>query len=56
MSDIETLSEQRAFGGVQTFYRRTSSACAGRMRLGMYHPPAAERGPVPALYFLAGLT
>src|SRR3712207_7186470 len=33
-----------------------SDVCAAPMRFGIYAPPAAERGPVPALYFLAGLT
>lgn len=53
---IETLSEQRAFGGVQGFYKHASTACAGPMRFSVYQPPQAAKGPVPVLYFLAGLT
>lgn len=56
MSAIETLSERRCFGGVQGFYRHASTACAGPMRFAVYRPPQAERGPVPVLYFLSGLT
>lgn len=56
MSTLETLSEHHCFGGTQGFYRHESTACAGPMRLSVYRPPQAERSPVPALYFLAGLT
>jgi S-formylglutathione hydrolase len=56
MAAIETISEQRSFGGVQGFYRHASSACAGSMRFGVYAPPQAKSGPVPVLYYLAGLT
>jgi S-formylglutathione hydrolase len=53
---IETLSEHRCFGGVQGFYRHESRECGVPMRFGVYRPPQAEKGPVPVLYFLAGLT
>ncbi|WP_369927716.1 S-formylglutathione hydrolase [Xanthomonas sp. NCPPB 2632] len=56
MSAVETVSEQRCFGGVQGFYSHISDACGGPMRFAVYLPPAAEHGPVPVLYFLAGLT
>lgn len=56
MSAVETVSEQRCFGGVQGFYSHGSDACGGPMRFAVYLPPAAEHGPVPVLYFLAGLT
>lgn len=56
MSAIETVSEQRCFGGVQGFYSHESEACGGPMRFAVYLPPAAENGPVPVVYFLAGLT
>lgn len=52
---LETLSEHRCFGGVQGFYRHDSAATGGPMRFGVFLPEAARRGPVPALYFLAGL-
>jgi S-formylglutathione hydrolase len=53
---METLSERRCFGGVQGFYRHASTACAGPMRFAVYRPPQAEKGAVPVLYFLSGLT
>jgi S-formylglutathione hydrolase len=51
---IETLSEQRCFGGIQGFYRFHSDACGGAMRFGVFQPP--QDGPRPVLFFLAGLT
>ncbi|UPG96721.1 S-formylglutathione hydrolase [Luteibacter aegosomatissinici] len=53
---METVSEQRCFGGVQGFYTHASEVCGGPMKFAVYLPPAAENGPVPVLWFLAGLT
>lgn len=53
---METISENRAFGGVQGVYRHRSAATGGEMTFGLYLPPAAEMGPVPVLWFLSGLT
>lgn len=53
---IEKISEQRCFEGIQGFYRHASAACAGPMRFAVFQPPQAEKGPVPVLYYLAGLT
>lgn len=53
---METLSEQRCFGGTQGFYRMESRACAGPMEFGVFVPPKVARVRVPALYWLAGLT
>jgi S-formylglutathione hydrolase len=53
---METISENRAFGGVQGVYRHRSAASGGEMTFGLYLPPAADRGPVPVLWFLSGLT
>lgn len=55
-ASIETLSEHRCFGGVQGFYRHRSDAIGLPMRFGVYVPPQAGSGPVPVLFFLAGLT
>jgi S-formylglutathione hydrolase len=52
---VETLSEQRCFGGVQGFYRHDSAATGGPMRFSVFVPEASRRRPVPVLYFLAGL-
>ena len=56
MTDIQTNSEHRCFGGVQGFYRHTSAACAGTMRFAVYKPPQAESAAVPVLYYFSGLT
>lgn len=56
MTTIETVSGQRCFGGTQGFHTHDSEACGGAMRFAVYLPPAAEKGPVPVLWYLAGLT
>lgn len=53
---LQILSEQQCFGGVQGFYEHESKETGTTMRLAVYRPPAAAKGPVPALYYLAGLT
>lgn len=53
---IETLAEHRCFGGVQGFYRHQSVEIGLPMKFGVYLPPQAQHGPVPVLFFLAGLT
>ena len=55
MSQIETVSEQRSFGGVQGFYKHESANC-GPMRFAVYQPPQAAKERRPVLYYLAGLT
>ena len=52
----QVLSEHACFGGVQGFYRHASTAIGLPMRLGVFRPPQARQGPVPALVYLAGLT
>jgi S-formylglutathione hydrolase len=53
----ETLAEHACFGGVQGFYRHSSSTIGLPMRFGVYRPPQAIAGArVPALVWLAGLT
>jgi S-formylglutathione hydrolase len=53
---LETLSEHRCFGGVQGFYRHDSVEIGLPMKFGVFVPPQAAQGPVPVLFFLAGLT
>jgi S-formylglutathione hydrolase len=53
---IEKLSEQACFGGLQGFYRHASVQTGTPMKFAVYQPPQAKDSPVPALYFLAGLT
>ncbi|MBC7131826.1 MAG: S-formylglutathione hydrolase [Roseovarius sp.] len=53
---METLSENRCFGGVQGVHRHRSEVCACDMTFGLYLPPQAAAGPVPLLWYLSGLT
>jgi S-formylglutathione hydrolase len=53
---VRTLSEHACFGGVQGFYEHGSQAIGLPMRFGVYRPPQAAHGPVPVLFWLAGLT
>jgi S-formylglutathione hydrolase len=53
---LQVLSEHASFGGTQGFYAHASRECATGMRFSVYRPPQAARGPVPVLYYLAGLT
>lgn len=53
---LETLSEHRCFGGVQGFYRHASAETGLPMKFGVFVPPQASHGPVPVLFYLAGLT
>jgi S-formylglutathione hydrolase len=53
---IETISEQRCFGGTQGVYSHASTKIGAPMRFSVYAPPQASQAPVPVLYVLAGLT
>ena len=53
---MKTISENRAFGGVQGVYSHQSTACNGEMTFAVYTPPQAADGPVPVLWYLSGLT
>jgi S-formylglutathione hydrolase len=56
MSEIETVSENRCFGGVQGIYRHESKEIGLPMRFALYAPPQVKEGKVPVLYYLSGLT
>jgi S-formylglutathione hydrolase len=56
LSALRPLSEHGCFGGVQGFYAHDSESVRGPMRFAVYRPPQATVGPVPVLYYLAGLT
>src|SRR6218665_597268 len=56
MSSLQVLSEHACFGGVQRIYQHDSQAIGLPMKLGVYLPPQASTGPVPVLFYLAGLT
>ncbi|MEJ7819747.1 MAG: S-formylglutathione hydrolase [Rubrobacteraceae bacterium] len=53
---LTTNSEHACFGGTVGFYEHHSEACDANMRFAVYTPPQAASGPVPVLYYLAGLT
>ncbi|WP_022708040.1 S-formylglutathione hydrolase [Paracoccus zeaxanthinifaciens] len=53
---IETISENRSFGGTQGVYRHRSTATGTDMTFGLFLPEVARYAPVPALFFLSGLT
>ena len=53
---MKTVSENRAFGGVQGVYTHPAQTTDCDMTFGLYLPAQAEDGPVPLLWFLSGLT
>jgi S-formylglutathione hydrolase len=53
---METISENRCFGGTQGVYRHASEATGTDMTFGLFLPAEAEDGPVPVLWYLSGLT
>jgi S-formylglutathione hydrolase len=56
MAAFTVLSEHACFGGTQGFYRHDSTAIGLPMQFGVFRPPQSALGPVPALFYLAGLT
>jgi S-formylglutathione hydrolase len=52
----ELVSESRTFDGWQRTYRHRSEVCDCTMQFAAFLPPAARNAPVPALYWLSGLT
>jgi S-formylglutathione hydrolase len=53
---LTTLKEHRCCGGVQAVYRHDSTETGCAMEFAVFRPPQAERGPVPVVYWLSGLT
>jgi len=53
---MRTISESRAFDGVQGVHAHDSAVCGCEMTFGLFLPPAARRRPVPVLWYLSGLT
>ena len=53
---MKTISENRAFGGVQGVYSHASEATGTDMTFGLFLPAEAEEGLVPVLWYLSGLT
>ncbi len=57
---MKTISENRAFGGVQGVYSHASAETGTEMTFAVYLPPQAEGGAdgrkLPVLWYLSGLT
>jgi len=53
---MKTISENRAYGGVQGVYSHASAVTGGEMTFGLFLPAEAEEGLVPVLWYLSGLT
>ena len=53
---METVAENKCFGGVQGVYSHVSKATGCDMTFGLFLPEEARDGPVPVLWYLSGLT
>lgn len=53
---METISTNRAFGGVQGVYKHRSVATGTDMTFSVYVPPHAEGAKLPVVWYLSGLT
>ncbi|MBS0231171.1 MAG: S-formylglutathione hydrolase [Proteobacteria bacterium] len=53
---MERIEHRACFGGWQDVYQHASTVLDCTMRFAIYLPPKAAHGPVPALYWLSGLT
>ncbi len=51
---METVSENKCFGGTQGVYTHASAATGTDMTFGLFLPPGD--GPFPVLWYLSGLT
>lgn len=56
MTNLRLVAEARTFEGTQFTYEHTSESCKCTMRFGAFLPEVSARAPVPALYWLSGLT
>ena len=53
---MEVVSEARSHGGRQLVVRHASAATGTDMTFSIFLPPQAERGAVPLVWYLSGLT
>lgn len=56
MTDINEISCSKVFGGWQKVYFHESSELQCKMNFGIFLPPQIEKGSVPVIYWLSGLT
>jgi len=55
-NDMDVISENKCFDGVQGVYKHASKATGCDMTFGLFLPAEASDGPVPLLWYLSGLT
>jgi S-formylglutathione hydrolase len=53
---MQTVSENKCFGGTQGVYSHASKACSCDMTFGLFLPEEAQHMQVPVLWYLSGLT
>lgn len=53
---MHIVQQQTCFGGRQIRYQHDSNVLDCNMQFSVFLPPQAEQGPVPAVYWLSGLT
>ena len=53
---MDLVEEHKVAGGRQQVWRHLSQATQGSMAFSIFLPPAAEKGAVPLLTYLSGLT
>ena len=53
---MQTLSENRCFGGTQGVFSHAATTTNCDMTFGLFLPEEAQDGPVPILWYLSGLT
>ncbi|MFZ1727633.1 MAG: S-formylglutathione hydrolase [Albidovulum sp.] len=53
---MQTISENKCFGGIQGVYSHASEVSGCDMTFGLFLPAEAADGPVPVLWYLSGLT
>jgi S-formylglutathione hydrolase len=53
---FEVVSQHRCFNGTVGFYKHEAASTSCSMKFAVFTPPQAQSGPVPVLYYLAGLT
>ena len=53
---LDTVSTNRAFGGVQGVYKHASAATGTAMTFSVYVPPHQAGAKLPVVWYLSGLT
>jgi S-formylglutathione hydrolase len=56
MADIELVSQNKSFGGVQSVYKHASQMTGGTMTFAVFVPPHEGDHRLPVLTYLSGLT